>query len=72
MFLGQANFQKVWENPFDIKVAQSIINGLYSKTHKLTLITFPGASLVLIVFLGFEYDINTYFSLILGVFHASQ
>ena len=68
MFLGQANFQKVWENPFDIKVAQSIIKHLYSKTHKL--IAFPGVSWVSVVFLGFEYNINTYFGLILGVFHA--
>ena len=68
MFSGQTNFEEVWENPFDIKLAQSIIEHLYSKTHKL--IAFPGVSWVLIVFLSFEYNMNTYFSLILEVFHA--
>ena len=68
MFSGQANFKRYGENPFDIKVAQSIIELLYSKTHKL--IAFPGVSWVLVVFLSFEYNMNTYFSLILEVFHA--
>jgi len=52
-------------------MAQSIINSLYSKTHKF--IAFTGVSWVSIVFLGFEYNMNTYFSLILlEVFHANQ
>ena len=68
MFSGQTNFKRYGENPFDIKLAQSIIKHLYSKTHKL--IAFPGVSWVLIVFLSFEYNMNTYFSLILEVFHA--
>jgi len=49
-------------------LAQSIIKHLYSKTNKL--IAFPGVSWVLILFLSFEHNMNTYFSPILEVFHA--